>query len=55
MPEMNTAAESEDNKKTIGAVQIFILQNFGLLSGFCVMVVMAIYGGNLEAAIRGES
>ncbi|KAL4224687.1 hypothetical protein ACF0H5_015383 [Mactra antiquata] len=54
MPEMNATAESEEKKHSIGPKQIFLLQNLGLLSGFGVMLIMAVYGGNLEAAIKGE-
>lgn len=54
MPEMNTAGETEENRKLIGDTMIFLLQNIGLLTGFAVMVIMAIYGGDLEATIKGE-
>ncbi|XP_053385137.1 metal cation symporter ZIP14-like [Mercenaria mercenaria] len=55
MPEMNTAGESEENKKLIGQSMIFVLQNLGLLTGFAIMFIMAVYGGDLEATIRGET
>lgn len=54
MPEMNTAGESEENKKQIGEGMIFFLQNLGLITGFVIMFVMAVYGGDLEASIKGE-
>ncbi|XP_060583222.1 metal cation symporter ZIP14-like [Ruditapes philippinarum] len=54
MPEMNTAGESEENKKLIGEGQIFLLQNLGLITGFAIMFIMAVYGGDLEATIKGE-
>lgn len=48
MPELNSSAESEDNKKSIGSLQIFILQNVGLIAGFGVILVMAVYGGEIN-------
>ncbi|VDI00326.1 solute carrier family 39 (zinc transporter), member 14 [Mytilus galloprovincialis] len=48
MPEMNSEAESEENKKNIGPLQIFLLQNFGMGVGFSVILIMAVYGGNIE-------
>lgn len=48
MPEMNSAAESEENKVTIGPLMIFILQNVGLLCGFGVILLMAVYGGEID-------
>lgn len=54
MPEMNTAGESEENKKLIGDTMIFVLQNLGLITGFAIMFIMAIFGGDLEASIKGE-
>ncbi|XP_052065833.1 metal cation symporter ZIP14-like [Mytilus californianus] len=48
MPEMNSAAESEENKKNIGSFQIFILQNVGLVLGFTVILIMSIYGGEIN-------
>lgn len=48
MPEMNSEAESEENKKNIGSLQIFLLQNFGMGVGFSVILIMAVYGGNIE-------
>ncbi|KAH3888176.1 hypothetical protein DPMN_012205 [Dreissena polymorpha] len=54
MPEMNAATEVEDNKN-MNHFAIYILQNLGLLTGFALMVIMAIYGGSLENAIKGIS
>lgn len=54
MPEMNDAAEVDENAN-LSASLIFFLQNIGMLSGFGLMLLMAIYGGSLENAIRGES
>ena len=48
MPEMNSAAESEENKKTIGPFKIFILQNVGLLAGFGVILIIAVYGSDIN-------
>lgn len=48
MPEMNSCAESEDNKKQIGEKFIYLLQNLGLLTGFGIMLLMAVYGGNIS-------
>ncbi|KAK6191111.1 hypothetical protein SNE40_002855 [Patella caerulea] len=47
MPEMNSAAESVEAKR-FGIFQIFLLQNAGLLSGFSIMLIMAIYGGDIS-------
>lgn len=52
MPAMTHAGEIEENKRLIGTANIFILQNAGMLTGFSVMLILAIYGGNLETAIR---
>lgn len=54
MPAMCAAGESEENKKLVGTGWIFLLQNLGILSGFGVMLILAIYGGELESAITGE-
>lgn len=48
MPEMNSAAESEENKVNIGPLRIFIIQNVGLVCGFGVILIMAIYGGEIN-------
>ena len=48
MPEMNSAAESEENKKTIGPMIIFLLQNVGLIAGFGVILLMAVYGADIN-------
>ena len=48
MPEMNSTGESEENKKQIGEKFIFFLQNMGLLTGFGIMLLMAVYGGNIN-------
>lgn len=55
MPEMCAAGELEENKKLIGSGVIFFLQNLGMLSGFGITLVLAIYGGNLHTAITGEA
>lgn len=48
MPEMNSCAESEENKQHIGEKLIYLLQNLGLLTGFGIMLLMAVYGGNIN-------
>ncbi|XP_059170868.1 metal cation symporter ZIP14-like [Physella acuta] len=47
MPEMNTAAESEEGKK-FGEMKTFMLQNAGLITGYLIMLILAIYGGSIE-------
>ncbi|RUS69617.1 hypothetical protein EGW08_022621, partial [Elysia chlorotica] len=47
MPEMNAAAESPEGK-AFGEAKMFILQNVGLLAGFTIMLIMALYGGNID-------
>ncbi|KAH9518798.1 hypothetical protein Btru_006301 [Bulinus truncatus] len=47
MPEMNTAAESPEGKQ-FGEFNTFILQNFGILTGYGIMLVMALYSGNIS-------
>ncbi|CAL1535971.1 unnamed protein product [Lymnaea stagnalis] len=47
MPEMNTAAESPEGRQ-FGQVKTFLLQNVGLLTGYGIMLVMALYGGNID-------
>ncbi|XP_053383640.1 metal cation symporter ZIP8-like isoform X2 [Mercenaria mercenaria] len=54
MPEMYAAGEKEVNKKLVGTGYIFLLQNLGILSGFGIMLILAIYGGHLQLAITGE-
>ncbi|XP_041369593.1 metal cation symporter ZIP14-like [Gigantopelta aegis] len=46
MPEMNAVEITND--KSFGTVTIFILQNLGLLSGYSVMLVMAVYGSEIK-------
>lgn len=48
MPEMNSCAESEENKKQIGEKFIYFLQNLGLLTGFGIMLLMAVYGDKIN-------
>ena len=45
---MNFAAESEENQKNIGSVRLFLIQNVGLLTGFGVILIMAVYGGDIN-------
>lgn len=47
MPEMNTAAESPEGRQ-FGEVKTFLLQNVGLLTGYGIMLIMALYGGNID-------
>ncbi|KAH3843564.1 hypothetical protein DPMN_117085 [Dreissena polymorpha] len=44
---MNAATEVEDNKN-MNHFTIYILQNLGLLTGFGLMLIMAIYGGRQQ-------
>lgn len=53
MPEMGNATEVEENKRISHAV-IYLLENFGMITGFGLMLLLAIYGGELEHAIRGD-
>ncbi|XP_041377989.1 metal cation symporter ZIP14-like [Gigantopelta aegis] len=46
MPEMNAAEITND--KSLGTMTIFILQNLGLLSGFNLMLVMAVYSSEIQ-------
>ena len=48
MPEMNSCAESEENKKQMGEKFIYLLQNLGLLTGFGIMLLMAVYGDKIN-------
>ncbi|XP_071104814.1 metal cation symporter ZIP14-like [Haliotis cracherodii] len=47
MPEMNSASEGEGSRR-YGTGQIFFLQNLGLISGFGIMVILAIYGSEIS-------
>ncbi|XP_013065775.1 metal cation symporter ZIP14-like [Biomphalaria glabrata] len=47
MPEMNTAAETPEGKQ-FGEVRTFLLQNVGVLTGYGIMLIMALYGGNIN-------
>jgi len=46
MPEMNSAAESDEGRQ-LGSTRVFLIQNAGLLIGYGIMLVMAIYGGEI--------
>ena len=48
MPEMNSAGECEVNRRELGTVFIFVLQNLGLLVGFGLILALAVYGGNID-------
>ncbi|XP_069133788.1 metal cation symporter ZIP14-like [Argopecten irradians] len=48
MPEMNSEAENEENKRILGTARIFILQNLGLILGFAVILLMTLYGGEIN-------
>jgi hypothetical protein len=48
MPEMNSAAENEDYKAMFGTAYIFVIQNVGMLVGFGVIFIMALYGSEIE-------
>ncbi|KAK7098276.1 metal cation symporter ZIP14-like isoform X2 [Littorina saxatilis] len=47
LPEMNSAAETEACKE-FGEINTFILQNIGLLVGFGIILVLAVYGGDIS-------
>lgn len=47
MPEMNLAAESEEGK-AFGKNKTFLLQNLGLLTGFGVMLIFAVFGEGIK-------
>ncbi|XP_060074579.1 metal cation symporter ZIP14-like [Ylistrum balloti] len=48
MPEMNSEAENEENKRIIGVVRIFVLQNLGMILGFAVILMMTLYSGDIN-------
>jgi hypothetical protein len=54
MPEMCAAGEQEENQELIGTWMIFVLQNLGMVMGFGIMLILAIYGGKLEDTITGH-
>ena len=47
LPEMNSSAESADGKQ-FGEVKTFLVQNAGLLVGFGIMLLLAVYGGEIN-------
>ena len=47
MPEMNNAVESEADLR-IGKKTAFLIQNIGLLVGFGLMFMLAVYGGQID-------
>nr|KAG5694174.1 hypothetical protein BaRGS_016020 [Batillaria attramentaria] len=47
MPEMNSAAESEDGQR-LGAKKIFLLQNCGLVAGYSIILLIAVFGGQIN-------
>ncbi|XP_078333972.1 metal cation symporter ZIP8-like isoform X2 [Crassostrea virginica] len=48
MPEMNSAAENEEYRRMFGTAWIFMVQNVGLLCGFGVIFIMALFGGEIS-------
>ena len=44
---MNSSAESADGKQ-FGEVKTFLVQNAGLLVGFGIMLLLAVYGGEIN-------
>ena len=44
---MNSSAESDDGKQ-FGEMKTFLLQNAGLLVGFGIMLLLAVYGGDIK-------
>ena len=47
LPEMNLAAEEEEQES--GTVWVaFFIQNIGIIVGFCIILVMSVYGGEID-------
>lgn len=46
MPEMNHAAEEHKDEP----VKVFITQNLGVLTGFAVILLVSLYGGEINLA-----
>ena len=47
LPEMNLAAEEEEEES--GTVWVaFFIQNIGIIVGFCIILVMSVYGGEIN-------
>ena len=47
LPEMNLAADEEE--KESGKIWMaFVLQNLGIIIGFCIILVMSVYGGEIN-------
>ncbi|XP_076471505.1 metal cation symporter ZIP14-like [Babylonia areolata] len=47
LPEMNSAAESKDGQE-FGEIKTFVVQNFGLLVGFGIILLLAVYGEKIN-------
>ncbi|XP_070200088.1 metal cation symporter ZIP14-like [Littorina saxatilis] len=47
MPEMNSAADSEEGKR-LGMMRTFLIQNVGLILGYTVILLMARFGGDIS-------
>ncbi|OWF56005.1 zinc transporter ZIP14-like [Mizuhopecten yessoensis] len=48
MPEMNSESENEETKRLVGTTRIFLLQNGGMLLGFTIILLMTLYGGQIN-------
>ncbi|XP_033751567.1 zinc transporter ZIP14-like [Pecten maximus] len=48
MPEMNSEAENKENKRIIGTARIFLLQNVGMILGFVIILLMTLYGSEIN-------
>lgn len=48
MPEINAAADDENIVNQIGKKTAFIIQNIGLVLGFALMLILAVYGGQID-------
>ncbi len=45
---MNSEEEENESPTVGGMIRVFLLQNFGLLSGFGLMLLLALYAGKIE-------
>ncbi|XP_070546477.1 metal cation symporter ZIP14-like isoform X1 [Ptychodera flava] len=52
LPEINTAEEKEGKKSVRALMTTFILQNLGLLTGWCVMFVLGVYEHDLNNLLQ---
>ena len=47
LPEVNKASEDEEHQH-LGVFRIYLIQNAGMLTGFGIMLLMALYGGEIK-------